>query len=402
MPEVADAKEVLLLTQVLPYPLDSGPKVKTYNVLKYLAQRHRVTLVSYVRETDTQEAIRHLRGWCKAVYTAPMKRSYARSLWYLAISELTHLPWVMVRDNRPAMRALVDRLACEQRFDVVHADQLSMAQFALRVKGAHRVLDRHNALWLLYRRLAEVLAPGPRKWIYGRDWRLLQRYEGEMCRRFDTVLAVSEEDKRALIEVGARDDIVVIPIAIDTDEVHPIEPTPTGPNVLHIGSMAWPPNVEGVLWFLHEVYPQVKASVPEVRCTLIGASPPREIIHIGQTDPSVTVTGYVEDPEPYLRQSSLMVVPLHAGSGMRVKILNGLAEGIPMVSTRVGCEGIALTDGEDILIADEPAAFADRVVRLLTTPGLRKQLAARGRKLAETRYDYRVACRPLDQVYGAA
>jgi glycosyltransferase involved in cell wall biosynthesis len=394
--------QVLLLTQVLPYPPDSGPRVKTYNVLKYLARQHQVTLVSYVRATDRPEAVRHLWGLCKAVHTVPLARSTARDLWCLGASLLRGQPWVMVRDDRAAMRQLVDRLAGEQRFDLVHADQLNMAQFALRVSGGQKVLDLHNALWTLYRRLWQTLDSGPKRWLFGRDWRLLRRYEAEMCRRFDMVLAVSEEDKRALIEVNGREDIVVIPIAIDTDEVKMLNLAPTEPHIVHIGTMFWPPNVSGILWFLREVYPRVKSRVPDVRCTLIGARPPQQIVQAGRTDPSLTVTGFVDNPEPLLRKSSLMVVPLQAGGGMRVKILNALAQGMPVVSTTLGCEGIAVTNDQDILIADEPAAFADAVVRLLTDSALRRRLVESGRRLVEKIYDYRIACRPLDAVYGSA
>lgn len=401
MPE--SGKEVLLLTQVLPYPPDSGPRVKTYNVLKYLARRHQVTLLSYRRASAPEAALRHLEGLCKAVYTVPMKRSYVTEVGYLARSLLTNQPWVMARDDHTAMRAAVDRLARQTRFDVVHADQLNMAQFALRVNGgAHRVLDLHNALWKLYCRLAETLRFGPRKLLAERDWRLLQRYEGEMCRRFDSVLAVSEADRRALIEVGARDDVMVIPIAIDTDEVTVIARTPARPTIMHIGTMDWPANVDGILWFLHDIFPRVKAQVPDVRCVLIGARPPHEIVHWGQTDPSVEVTGYVEDPSRYLRESTLMVVPLRSGGGMRVKILNALAQGIPLVTTTIGGEGIAIRHEEQALIADEPEAFADAVVRLLTDPALAGRLAANGRLLAEMCYDYRLAFRPLDTIYGVA
>ena len=392
--------DVLLLTQVLPYPPDSGPKVKTYNVLKYLAARHRVTLVSYVRDTDRAEAISHLETLCAAVHTVPMTRHPLHELLYLARSSATGQPWLMARDDRPAMRETIDQLARAQHFDVVHADQLNMAQFALRVCDARKVLDLHNALWTLYRRLWETLGPGLRRWLFGREWRLLRRYEGQMCRQFDAVLAVSEEDRRALIDVGARDDIRVIPIAIDTDEVAMVERAPTAPNVMHMGTMFWPPNVDGILWFLREIYPLVKATVLNVRCTLIGARPPQEIVQFGETDPSIRVTGYVDDPAPYLRDSSLMVVPLRAGGGMRVKILNALAQGIPMVSTTLGCEGIAVRPGEHILIADEPAAFAEAVTRLLNDPVLAERLAKNGRALVEAQYDYRVACQPLDRIYG--
>ncbi|MCB9453839.1 MAG: glycosyltransferase [Anaerolineaceae bacterium] len=391
---------VLLLTQVLPYPPDSGPKVKTYYVLKYLAEKHDVTLVSFVRETDKPEHVAHLRELCQRVITVPITRSPVRDLLFLGKSLLTGQPWMMLRDERPEMRAALAELAAETTFDVVHADQLNMGQYALPFTNSHKVLDLHNALWVLYKRLSETQSPtNPMKYILLRDWRLLKRYEGALCRAFDAVTAVSTEDKAALEAAGARKDITVIPIAVDTAEQTQVNRHPSGPHIIHIGTMYWPPNIDGINWFLDEIYPLVKQRVPDVRCTLIGARPPASIVERGEQDPSLTVTGYVEDPLPYFEDADMMVVPLLAGGGMRVKILNALSQGIPMVSTTVGCEGIAVTHNDDILVADAPADFAEACVQLVTDAELNARITASGRRTVENTYDYHQACRPLDAIY---
>ncbi len=208
--------KVLLLTQVLPYPPDSGPKVKTWNVIKYLAKNHEVTLVSFVRG-DQSASIQELRKYCQAIHTVPMERGVLRDLKYMVVSFFSRQPFLMVRDRRPEMEQLIDKLAAENKYDIVHADQLNMAQYAARVQGARKILDAHNALWLLYKRLWMTMRTGPKKWLLGRDWRLLKKYEGRICREFNGVLAVSEEDRKALEEAsGQALDVTVIPIAIDT------------------------------------------------------------------------------------------------------------------------------------------------------------------------------------------
>jgi glycosyltransferase involved in cell wall biosynthesis len=390
---------VLLLTQVLPYPPDSGPKVKTWNVLKYLAERHEVTLASFVRGDQSDEA-RHLAQYCQAVHTVPMERGAIRDAWHMGRSFLTGQPFLMIRDDRKAMRSLIDRLSAEQHFDVAHADQLNMAQYAERVPGAFKVLDTHNALWLLYERLWETMSPGLRRWLLGRDWRLLKAYEGRLVREFDAVLAVSYEDKAALQEAAGQPvDITVIPIAIDTDEVTVVDRDVEPRHILHIGTMYWPPNIDGVLWFAHEVYPLVRQKRPDVCFDIVGARPPREIAALNGDRAGINVTGYVADPTFYLGRAALMVVPLRAGGGMRVKILNALAQGLPVVSTKLGAEGIGVADGENILIADTPADFAAAVLHLLEDPVQAARLGAAGRRLIEQTYDYRVACRPLEEIY---
>jgi glycosyltransferase involved in cell wall biosynthesis len=390
---------ILMLTQVLPYPPDSGPKIKTYNVIRYLAQEHHVTLVSFVRG-DQSESARHLERYCQAVYTVPMKRSILRDAWFMVLSFLIGQPFMMLRDACRPMRDLVARLGEEQSFDAVHADQLNMGQYAGCVSGALKVLDAHNALWMLYKRLWETMPPGPRKWLLGRDWRLLKAYEGQLVREFETVLAVSREDRDALQEAaGESVEIVVIPIAIDTDELAFVEREAEPRHILHIGTMFWPPNVDAVDWFVREIYPLIRERRPDVEFDVVGSRPSRKLLKLNDADQGINFTGYVEDPMPYQRRAAVMVVPLLAGSGMRVKILDALAVGIPVVSTTLGCEGVEVTPGQDILVGDTPAEFSDQVLRILNDPDLGRQLAANGRRLIEGKYDYRIACRPLMEVY---
>jgi glycosyltransferase involved in cell wall biosynthesis len=392
--------KVLLLTQVLPFPPDSGPKIKTWNTLKYLAARHEVTLVSFVRG-DQSEDIKVLRRVCAAVHSVPISRTPLLDGMALIRSLTTGLPWVITRDDRAAMHHLLDQVARQVMYDVVHADQLNMAQYALPLPAGQRVLDNHNALWLLYKRLWQTLPAGPKKALFGRDWQLMKDYEGEMCRRFDGVIAVSENDRSALREAAGNDlDIAVIPIAVDTHEVTPIQRNPGSDHILHIGTMFWPPNVDGVLWFLREIFPLVRSKLPDTRFDVVGARPPHEVVAAGQAD-GVNVTGYVADPGPYLRDAGAVVVPLRAGGGMRVKILEALAQGLPVVTTTLGCEGIAVEHSRHLLIADTPEAFAQAVVRLLQDRPLAEELGRNGRRLIEERYDYRVAYRPLDDLYSS-
>jgi glycosyltransferase involved in cell wall biosynthesis len=391
--------KILLLTQVLPYPPDSGPKVKTWNVLKYLMQHHEVTLVSFVRG-DQSAAIAHLAKYCKAVHVTLMERGAAREVVPLLRSFATNQPFLMVRDDRQAMRDLVDKVASETQFDIVHADQLNMCQYAQRVQGARKILDAHNALWLLYQRLASTMRFGPRKMLLERDWRLLKQYEGRLCREFDGVLAVSDEDKVALESALGRDsNIVVIPIAVDTDEVTLVPRRADAEHILHIGTMYWPPNIDGIQWFIREVFELIRAQRPNTLFDIVGAQPPQSLLDLAAAGSGLNVTGYVTDPNDYIAQAGAMVVPLRAGGGMRVKILNALAQGLPIVSTTLGAEGIAVEHERHLLIADTPSDFAAATLRLLDHRAFADELGRNGRALIQAKYDYRVACRPIDELY---
>lgn len=394
---------VLLLTQVLPYPPDSGPKVKTWNVIKYLKSAgHTVTLVSFVRG-DQAADVAHLREYCAEVHTVAIRRGPFRDGHAMLRSLANGWPWMIVRDDRAAMRTLIDRLCAKTQFDIAHADQLNMAQYASRVRGARKVLDAHNALWLLYKRLAQTMDRSPKRLLLERDWRLLKVYEGHICRTFDGVLTVSEEDCAALQEAAGRTlDMTVIPIAIDTDEVPVVERKPNADHIVHVGTMYWPPNIDAIHWFVDTVLPQVRQRRSQVCFDCIGARPPKELLALNENvSLGVNMAGYVADPLLYLQQAGVMVVPVRAGGGIRVKILNGMSQGLPIVTTTIGCEGIAIEHGRHALIADTPEAFADAIVQVLGNRTLADELGRNGRQLAESKYDYRAACKPMERVYDA-
>ena len=169
--------------------------------------------------------------------------------------------------------------------------------------------------------------------------------------------------------------------------------------MLHLGTMFWPPNVHGVLWFAREVLPLVHQRVPEARFVVVGKNPPLEVQALA-ADPRIEVTGYVTDPMPYLEAADAFVVPLHAGGGMRVKIVDGWLWGLPIVSTPIGAEGIKLRNGENILLAEDAPAFAEATVRLLTDPEVNLRLRANGRTWVEDHYAWQTVYQEVDEVYG--
>jgi glycosyltransferase involved in cell wall biosynthesis len=392
---------LLLLTQVVPYPPESGPRIKTFNVLRALARRHRVHLVSFVRSDQEAGHAQALAPYCSGITTVPIRRSRMRDAGFLLRSLFSGQPFLIERDASLAMRRALVELITAHHFDAIHADQLSMAQFALDLPLPLRVLDEHNAVWTIVQRAARR-SPWYVRPLAELEWRKLRAYEGRVCRDFDRVTVVSAEDRLALEQAaGALLRTTTIPIAVDTTALPYAPPTALARDVLSVATMFYPPNVEGVLWFGEQVLPRLRALVPETRFVVVGSRPARPVVDLGRRMPGVEVTGYVEDLQPILRQSGVLVVPVHSGSGMRVKILEGFARGIPIVSTTIGVEGIAARHDEHLLVADDPAAFAAAVARLLREPHTARRLARAGRALVESRYDWRTALDALDGIYQA-
>jgi polysaccharide biosynthesis protein PslH len=405
---------ILLLTQIVPYPPDSGPRVKTWNVLRYLSERgHHITLVSFVRPEE-ESYIPGLREICEAVYAVPIHRSRAADARYMLRSYITGRPFLVERDNLRPMQELVNKLISSADFDFIHADQLTMVQFALRGAAVAQagkpkvIFDAHNAVWTIVERMRANANPFLKP-VLGAEVRRVKRYEGELLTRVDQVLAVTEVDNRGFqaaftsLDVPARKQVApisVIPIAVDTRELQPVRRKPGSDNIVTLGTLHYPPNADGIRWFLNEVFPLVRQHVPNVKVTIIGKNPPADFLELAARNPdAVRVTGYVRDLVPCFEESSLMVVPVRAGGGMRVRILEAFAYAMPVVTTTVGLEGIQAEPGKDVLIADSPVDFANSVVRLLGDDALQARLSTNGRRLAESQYDWRVTLKDLDRVY---
>jgi len=400
------------LTQTLPYPLDAGPKVRQYHMLRHLARSHQVTLVSFVRSDDAPGAVTHLRGICHAVYLVAMCRSLWRNGRAGMKSLLTGLPMMVTRDEIAEMKATLRRLVRETAYDVIHADQLSMAgygQLAARLSAPHvpqTLLDEHNAFYLLVRRMATTEKRVARRAVMRREARLFATYEAAMCRAYDAVLTVIAEDRDhllALMPPDARESLAaklsVVPICVDPERVAPVVHRSSGPpTILHVGTMFWPPNVQGVMWFVQEVLPLIRQQVPEARFIIVGKNPPPEVQALASAS-RIQVTGYVPELTPFLEAADAFIVPLHAGGGMRVKILDAWMWGVPVVSTPLGAEGIEVADGDNILLAEGASAFAAATVRALTDFDLNQRLRENGRVWVEHRYGWQTVYGKVDHVY---
>lgn len=401
---------ILFLTQVLPYPLDAGPKIRAYYVLRHLAQQHEITLVSFVRSSDTPEAIAHLRSFCAAVHTIPMPRSKVSDVVHLLRSLATGEPFIMVRDSVAAMRHLLRQLLAVTEFDAVHADQLWMAPYALwarQVAGTESpmkaVLDQHNAVYMIPQRLAQNERNPIKRALLALETRKLISYELDICSQFDAVVWVTQEDYEAVHRLASMVSMVpnagIIPICGAPDEVSVVQRQPNARRVTFIGGLHYPPNAQGVLWFATHVFPQVLAKVPDALLTIIGKDPPAALHTLGIPSANLDVPGFVDDLDAYLRETAAFVVPLQAGGGMRVKILDAWTWAMPVVSTTVGAEGTEHCAGQNIVIRDAPDEFAQSTIELLQNPERRDELAMAGRQWVEQRYNWRTAYRHWDRIY---
>jgi glycosyltransferase involved in cell wall biosynthesis len=414
---------ILFLTQIVPYPPDAGPKVKTWHVLRYLAGvGHRVTLATFVRSEEEQH-LAVLENLCHQVFTVPINRSRIEDVGYLIRSVFSGRPFLVERDDLKEMRILVDKLVENQDIDLIHADQLTMAQFALSKHAQdefkdlgnsqgdnhpYRIFDAHNAVWTILERMSENM-PWYIQPFANFEARKIKQYEGQIITEFDRTLAVTDIDRSALISAAKygnngsnldEQNVTVIPIAVDTSSIKPVQLDEKSNAIVTLGTLHYPPNADGIRWFFEQVYPKVREINPEAHLTIIGKNPPPDFIRFAeQNSEHVSVTGYVPELEPFLKDAAVLVIPVRAGGGMRVRILEGLAYGEAIVTTTIGLEGIDAESGKEVIVADTPQEFAEAVLELLGNYELRNEIAKNGRDLVERKYDWQVVLQKVKEIY---
>jgi len=268
----------------------------------------------------------------------------------------------------------------------VYCDHLSMAEYARRLPVPF-AYDAHNVEYAILQRFAGTRRDPVSRAAAAVEWRRVREYEAEVCRRSRLVFVVSDVDGAVLsTHAGPGVRFCTVPIAVDASGVAAVDTLTTAPNLMFLGGLHWPPNADAMATFVRTMWPRVRAAVPAATLTSVGRDD-SPVAAECRAAPGVTVTGWVPDIAPYVQQSRVLVVPMRAGSGMRVKILEAMARGVPVVSTSVGCEGIEVESGRHLLIADEPEAFADAVVRVLRDHALAASLSRAARALVLERYD---------------
>jgi glycosyltransferase involved in cell wall biosynthesis len=402
----AERLRVLFLTPMPPGQTTIGAQRRIQGLLSYLGRRHNVTAVSLVPPGHDPETTRLalLEHAAEAIVipTSVFGRLGKRPA---QLRSLVSSDSFMRRVHtvRELQRALDDLLK-KRRFDVINVEFPFFAHYRLRQAPAGEpaprlVLDEHNVEYDLVRQMCGLKRGLARHLHNTVDSRKVRREEVEAWRDFDGVLftSVPDEDRARQLVPSIRSRIVPNGVDIELFRRRPEHPPPDGRTVLFFGTFNYYPNHDGALYFLREVWPLLAASHPRARLKLIGADPPAEIAAFA--GPNVEVPGLVSDIRRHIAEAAVAIVPLRIGGGTRLKVLESMAMGKAIVSTRLGAEGIDAASERDLLLADNPAEFAAAVGRVLDDPVLAARLGASARRLVEQRYSWETAGRDLERFY---
>ena len=384
--------EILWLKTGLLHPVDTGGKIRTYHMLKELKREHRITYLTLDDGSAGADARERALEYCDELISVPHRtREKFSAGFYVELGQnlFSSLPYFMKKYESMAMRREIEERMRVRAFDVLVCDFLMPAiNVPERVPSA-TVLFQHNVEAMIWRRHYEVQTnPLKKLYLYG-QWQKSRAYERAVCRRFDGVVAVSREDAETMRRDYGVEAVADVPTGVDTDFFSPRGTERVEPHAMvFTGSMDWLPNEDGIRYFTEEIMPLIRESVPDATLTVVGRNPYPSLLELSRRDPSIIVTGRVEDVRPFMERAPVYIVPLRVGGGTRLKIYEAMAMEKAIVSTRVGAEGLPVTDGEELVLADAPDDFAAAVVRLMQDAGAARELGARAGRTVRERFGW--------------
>ena len=384
---------ILWLKTELLHPVDKGGKIRTYNMLKEMKREHHVTYLTLDDGTATADERAKATEYCHELICIPQRRrpKFTPGFYFeLLLNLVSSRPYAIKKYESAAMLRAITELESKNAFDLLVCDFLAPAGNVPPSLNTPVVLFQHNVEAMIWKRHYEVQTnPMKKAYLYG-QWQKTHRFEKEMCRRFDCVIAVSAEDRDHMKQEYGAQAVFDVPTGVDVEFFRPSGTVLAAKhNIVYTGSMDWLPNEDAIRYFMREIMPLIKNKVPDATLTVVGRNPTAALVDLSKEDPSLVITGRVDDVRPYIESAAVYIVPLRIGGGTRLKIFEAMAMEKPVVSTTIGAEGLPLTDGVELLLADEPRTFADAVMKLFADSQFATELGQRAAAVVRENHGWR-------------
>jgi sugar transferase (PEP-CTERM/EpsH1 system associated) len=397
---------ILWISQNLPYPPKTGVLQRNYNLIREASRFAEVDLVAILKKDilpdfDAPTAERELGKLCRSVkvVTLPTETSKLTFLWVLFKSLFTRAPftsnWAEARSLRDALSAAF----AAKKYDAVYFDTISLANYRGMANGTAKVLNHHNIESHLFDRRIAYEQSAPRRFYFGIEAKKLLRFEREVAGDFGTNFTCSELDSARLKEICPSASTTVVANGVDVDFFRPSGAAPEPAHLVMVSGMNWFPNRDAVLYMVREIWPLLGTAIPNVKLTIVGASPPEEVTQLAARDPRVKVTGFVDDVRPYMDAAQVYLCPMRDGGGTRLKILDALSMAKPIVATTMALEGIHVKPEHDVLVADTPAEFVTQVRRLVEDAALSQRIANNARTFAIENFSWPAIGRQMHHAF---
>ncbi len=392
---------VVIVASELPYPLTAGIRIRTLNLALRLARRHRITFIAH-RNDESAEAVHFLNE--HGIETVLVDRLvpaksglgfYAR----LAANLVSPFPYSVASHSSLALRQAVQSHARSHRADLWQVESIVLVDALVDLERGSKVAIAHNVESLIWQRYCENEADPLRRWYIKQQWRKFERFERRAFATVNRVVAVSGADAQLIRDRFGGQNVDVVDNGIDRRYFEAVQPDPDLRTILFLGSLDWRPNLDAVGLLLDRIFPAVRAAEPAARLRLVGRRPPPGLVRKVQNVTGVELHADVPDVRPFLATSGVMVVPLRIGGGSRLKILEAMAAGLPVISTHVGAEGLELVTGDQYVAADEPGQIADALVSWIRDPQPARAMAERSRAFVLKRYDWNTLADGLERIW---
>jgi polysaccharide biosynthesis protein PslH len=387
---------ILFLTQRVPFPPNKGDKIRSFNEIKFLSRKNKISLVCLTDNPGDLKPGQGLQDCCESVDIVylPKLRSNAQSACALFSSNPLTLSFFYSKE----LQGIVDSKLKHERYDVIFVYCSSMAQYVEHVNTIPKIIDFvdvDSEKWHQYATYASF----PKNYLYRLEGRRLRKYEALLAETFQHCILVSEkevDDFRAL--VCPCSTVTSIPNGVDGDMFQPSMAPYIPYSLVFTGAMDYFANIEAIMFFVREIFPLIQYSIPHVTLTIVGSNPTAEIRSLAESHANITVTGSVDSVQPYVVNSAVFVAPMRIARGVQNKILEAMSMGVPVVTTSLGFEGITALSGKDIIVEDQPERFANRVIELMCDDRIRTELSESSRRAVESFYDWTINLSKLENI----
>lgn len=394
--------KILIISMSFPYPLKSGGKIRVYNLIREISKYHEIYLISLIYK-DEVEYIPELLKFCKQVEVVRFEHTCLSKIirWLRIILCLfTKKPVEVAAKESRSMQKKINEIIINNEFDIIQVEWLQMAHYLpfYLIKKIPLILIEHDVSYIPWQRRCQ-LEKGILKYISKRECNKIVNYEREITQKFDKIVVVSEIDKDRLLMLHNTYDISIILNGVDTDNIQEKVKREYTNSLLFIGWMRHHPNSDAMDFFLKQILPLISKVIPDTKLYVVGQHTPKNIVNYASLNQNIIFTGYVKDVKEYLYTCTIFICPLRIAGGTRLKILEAMAAGIPVVSTSIGAEGLNITHNENILIADTPEEFAKATIKLLRNHKLRERIAHNARIFVEENHQWKKIADDLIEVY---
>lgn len=386
--------KILFLTSRFPYPPFRGDKLRVFNLIKELSKDHEIVVASFADPEDGK----YYAGLKEyAARVEPVRHSKWLAYLNMAIHVFSKIPFQVYYYQSSNMRRAVAWLIDQEKPDIIHSHLIRMAPYALEYPDIPKVLDICDSMTLNYERFLayrqDHLSP-----FFKIEKSRTAAYEATVPQQFDSSLVISQHDKDFVASLGGGARLDIVPNGVDFKTFKSFRGKKVPHRIAFMGTMNYFPNVDAMKWFAGDVLPLIQRTIKDAELYIVGNSPSPEIEKLGEQK-AITVTGFVDEVKPYVGPAAVFVCPIRAATGLNNKVIEAMAMGLPVVATPEACEGIGITDGEDIILASTPMDFAEAVIRLMEDTAEAKRIGKAGQALVKKTYTWQNAGNALRKVY---